>query len=59
LGLELDESVEIQVWDSSAETRYLILPERPEGTDGLAEHELAGLVTRDAMIGVAKAKAPV
>jgi nitrile hydratase len=59
LGLELDESVEVQVWDSSAETRYLVLPERPEGADGLAEHELAGLVTRDAMIGVAKAEAPV
>jgi nitrile hydratase len=58
LGLALDESVEVRVWDSSAEIRYLVLPERPEGTDGLAEHELAALVTRDSMIGVAKVEAP-
>jgi nitrile hydratase len=58
LGLELDDSTEVRVWDSSAEIRYLVLPERPEGTDGLAEDELAGLVTRDAMIGIARAKAP-
>jgi nitrile hydratase len=58
LGLELDESVEVRVWDSSAEMRYLVLPERPEGTDDLAEHELAALVTRDAMIGVARVEAP-
>ncbi len=58
MGLELDESVEVRVWDSSAETRYMVVPERPEGTDALAEHELAALVTRDSMIGVAKAKAP-
>jgi nitrile hydratase subunit alpha len=52
-GLDLPESVEIRVWDSSAELRYLVLPERPRGTEGLGEAELAGLVTRDAMIGVA------
>jgi nitrile hydratase len=59
MGLELRDSTEVRVWDSSAEIRYLVLPERPEGTDGLAEDKLAGLVTRDAMIGIAKAKAPV
>ncbi|MCY9666815.1 nitrile hydratase subunit alpha [Paenibacillus alginolyticus] len=55
-GLELDESVEIRVWDSNAEIRYLILPERPEGTDHMNEEELAGIVSRDAMIGVSKVK---
>ena len=58
LGLELEARVEIRVWDSSAEVRYLVLPERPAGTEGLAEEELARLVTRDAMIGVARAKGP-
>ncbi len=53
-GLELDESVEVRVWDSSAELRYLVLPERPGGTEHMSEEELAKLVTRDAMIGVAK-----
>lgn len=53
MGLELPESVEIRVWDSSAEVRYLVLPERPAGTEGLNEAELASLITRDAMIGVA------
>ncbi len=57
-GMELPEDVEIRVWDSSAEVRYLVLPERPEGTEGMSEEELAQLVTRDAMIGVAKVKAP-
>ncbi len=57
-GLELDDSVEVRVWDSSAEVRYLVLPERPPGTEGLSEVELAALVTRDAMIGVAEAAAP-
>ena len=52
-GLELDEDVEIRVWDSSAELRYIVLPMRPEGTDDLGEDELAALVTRDCMIGVA------
>jgi nitrile hydratase subunit alpha len=47
-------AVEIRVWDSSAEVRYLVLPQRPRGTDGLTESELAELVTRDSMIGVAR-----
>ena len=53
-GLELDDSVEIRVWDSSAEIRYLVLPERPARTEGLGEEELATRVTRDAMIGTAR-----
>ena len=52
LGLELSPGVDVRVWDSSAEVRYLVLPERPPGTDGLTEDELAELVTRDSMIGV-------
>ena len=55
-GLELPDDVEVRVWDSTAELRYLVLPERPPGTEKLAEEELAGLVTRDAMAGVAKVK---
>jgi len=54
MGCELDDHVEISVWDSSAEQRYLVLPQRPAGTAGLSEQELAQLVTRDAMIGVAR-----
>ncbi|MCY3730428.1 MAG: nitrile hydratase subunit alpha [Rhodospirillaceae bacterium] len=57
-GLELDSSVEVRVWDSSAEIRYLVLPERPPGTEGFSEADLAELITRDAMIGVAKARSP-
>lgn len=57
-GLSLPEHVEIRVWDSTAEIRYLVLPERPSGTESLSEEELAGLVTRDAMIGVARLAAP-
>lgn len=53
-GLELPEDVEVRVWDSTAELRYLVLPERPAGTEKLNEEELAALVTRDAMVGVAK-----
>jgi len=53
-GVELDESVEVRVWDSSAEIRYMVLPERPNGTEQMNEEELVKLVTRDAMIGVAK-----
>src|SRR5215218_5217679 len=53
-GLELDEAVEVRVWDSSSELRYLVLPERPAGTEGMSEAELADLVTRDTMIGVAR-----
>jgi nitrile hydratase len=52
MGCPLDESVEIQVWDSSADCRYLVLPERPAGTDGLSEEALADLVTQDSMVGV-------
>ncbi len=52
-GLELDPSVEVRVWDSSAEVRYLVLPQRPAGTDDLTEDELATLVQRDSMIGTA------
>jgi len=57
-GLKLDEAIEIRVWDSSAEIRYLVLPERPAGTEGMTEEELVKLVTRDSMIGVAQAKMP-
>lgn len=57
-GLELDEGVAIHVHDSSSEMRYMVLPERPAGTEGLAEEALAALVTRDAMIGVTKVAAP-
>ena len=54
MGLELDPSIEIRVWDSVSEIRYLVLPERPVGTESHSEEQLAALVTRDAMIGVAK-----
>jgi nitrile hydratase len=57
-GLEIDENVEVRVWDSTAELRYLVLPERPAGSDGWNEEKLAALVTRDAMIGVAKIATP-
>ncbi len=53
-GLELPESAEIRVWDSTAELRYLVVPERPARTEGWTEEQLAAIVTRDAMIGVAK-----
>jgi nitrile hydratase len=54
MGCELPGEADIEVWDSSAEVRYLVLPQRPAGTDGLTEDELAELVTRDSMIGVAR-----
>src|SRR5206468_1444122 len=57
-GLELPPHVEVRVWDSTSEMRYLVLPERPEGTEGMGEAELAELVTRDSMIGVARVKSP-
>ncbi|MCE2509570.1 MAG: nitrile hydratase subunit alpha [Alphaproteobacteria bacterium] len=57
-GTELDDDVEIRIWDSNAEVRYFVLPERPEGTEGLSEEELVELVTRDAMLGVSKVSAP-
>jgi nitrile hydratase subunit alpha len=58
-GVELGEDAEVRVWDSTAELRYLVLPERPAGTENLSEEELGALVTRDAMIGVAKVAAPL
>ncbi len=57
-GLTLDPDVEIRVWDSTAEVRYLVLPQRPPGTESLSEEELAGLVTRDSMVGTAVATTP-
>ena len=57
-GLDLEAEVEVRVWDSSAEVRYLVLPERPEGTEGLDEEALTAVVTRDAMIGVARVEPP-
>ena len=57
-GVELSDDIEIRVWDSSAELRYLVLPQRPAGTEGLSEDELAALVTRDSMIGTALVEAP-
>ena len=53
-GVQLADDVEVRVWDSTAELRYLVLPERPSGTEGMTEEQLAELVTRDSMIGVAK-----
>ena len=58
LGVDVPESVEVRVWDSTAEIRYMVLPERPAGTEGLSEDELARLVTRDSMVGVAKVRGP-
>jgi nitrile hydratase subunit alpha len=57
-GLELGDDVDVRVWDSTADLRYLVLPERPAGTEGMSEEQLAGLVTRDAMVGVAKVSLP-
>jgi len=56
LGVNVPESREVRVWDSTAEIRYMVLPERPKGTEKLSEDELAALITRDAMIGVAEVK---
>ena len=53
-GLTLPDEVEVRVWDSTAEMRYIVLPERPEGTGGMSEEELQTLVSRDSMVGVAK-----
>jgi nitrile hydratase len=58
MGLDLPAGVEIRIWDSSAEVRYLVLPERPAGTEGWSEEQLATLVTRDVMIGVARPETP-
>ena len=57
-GVTLPESTRIRVWDSTAEVRYLVIPQRPAGTDGLSEEQLAALVTRDSMIGTGLARAP-
>lgn len=57
-GLQLPEDVEVRVWDSTAELRYLVLPERPHGTENMSEDELAALVTRDSMVGVTKSSPP-
>lgn len=57
-GLEISPDRDVQVWDSSSEIRYMVLPQRPPGTDGLSESALAELVTRDAMIGVARVQPP-
>ena len=58
LGLDLPKDVEVRVWDSNAASRYFVLPERPQGTESMSESHLATLVTRDAMIGVAKVASP-
>jgi nitrile hydratase len=57
-GLKLAEDVEVRVWDSTAQVRYLVLPERPPGTENMSESDLSALVTRDAMVGVAKVAVP-
>jgi nitrile hydratase len=57
MGLDVPEDVEIRVWDSNSEVRYLVLPQRPAGTEGLAEEDLVPLVSRDSMVGVALAGA--
>jgi nitrile hydratase len=57
-GVEIPAEVEVRIWDSTAELRYLVLPQRPAGTEGWSEEKLAELVTRDAMIGVGLAKVP-
>jgi nitrile hydratase subunit alpha len=57
-GLDLPDSVEVRVWDSTAEIRYLVLPERPADTEKMSEEQLAALVTRDAMVGTARVNAP-
>ncbi len=57
-GLDLEESVEIRVWDSTADVRYLVLPQRPDGTDGMTEEQLIDLASRDSMVVVAKADSP-
>ncbi|GAC1474400.1 MAG: nitrile hydratase subunit alpha [Candidatus Dormibacteraceae bacterium] len=58
-GLRLPASTAVNVWDSSSDIRYMVLPERPEGTEGWSEEQLASIVTRDCMIGVARPQVPV
>ena len=57
-GTQLDDEVEVRVWDSTSEVRFLVLPERPDDTDCWSEEQLAGLVTRNSMIGVEKRRTP-
>jgi len=57
-GVSLQDSTEIRVWDSTAEVRYVVIPRRPPGTDGMSEEQLAALVTRDSMIGTGQPKTP-
>jgi nitrile hydratase len=57
-GLELEPGVQVRVWDSSADMRYIVVPQRPAGTESMTEDELAALVSRDSMIGVARASEP-
>jgi len=57
-GLEIPDSAEVRVWDSTSECRYMVLPEQPAGTDGMSEDDLAALVSRDAMVGVARVSSP-
>jgi nitrile hydratase len=57
-GLEISAQVEVRVWDSSAEQRYIVIPRRPAGTEGMSEDELTGLVNRDSMVGTATIKPP-
>jgi len=58
MGLELSDKIAIRVWETSAETRYMVIPLRPEGTQSLTEDALASLVSREALIGVALANPP-
>ncbi len=58
MGLKLPESMRLKVWDTTADTRYMVLPARPEGTDGWSEEQLATLVTQDCLIGAARLEAP-
>ena len=58
VGVQLDPSIELRVWDGSGHSRWLVVPERPAGTDGLSEDDLAALVTTESMIGIAKVAAP-
>lgn len=58
MGLDLPQEVEIRVWDTTAETRYMVLPFRPAGTEGWTEEELAALVTKDVLIGIARPEVP-
>ena len=58
-GLELEDEIDVRVWDSTSEVRYLVLPQQPAGTEGMSEVELASMVTRNAMVGTARVRAPM